>query len=522
MERHYYSRGRLRTLEQIEGVLAVRMSTDATGQRLVGLEDFGFPATRRTEETEPILTLSEDEAAAYQKAGWEFIRPTELTVRALEEGTLPEGILNISPVYHRADGRVVIIETDRLTVKLNPELSEGEVRATLQASGLEPIRCLKFAPNLYEVQIRGHRDALDLSVELQEHESFVYAEPVMIECIPGRFTPTDPDYTQQWQWNNTGAGGGTVGADIRAEAAWNHTRGAGARIAVIDNGFDADHEDLAAAVVADSGYFDSSKNFQRTLAGYPGSSHGTFCAGMAAARHNNGRGGCGAAPESGLLLVACLGDQVGDQVTLARSVAYAADPTQEIATASPEDGADVISCSLGPNGADWEMQSVLEDAINFAVTDGRGGLGTPIFWATSNGFNVPISSDEVVSHPGVIAVGRSTRNDTEDNSARGPKLEFLATGVGVYSTYPNNTYGTGSGTSYAAPCAAGVAGLILSIRPDLSWEQVRQIIRDTCDKIGGAVYDANGHNDDYGFGRINAFRAILAALSGSLILLDVL
>ena len=61
----------------------------------------------------------------------------------------------------------------------------------------------------------------------------------------------------------------------------------------------------------------------------PDNEHGTFCAGMVGARHNNNVGGCGAAPESELMLVACLTDQVGTQTTLARAVAYAADPSTE-------------------------------------------------------------------------------------------------------------------------------------------------------------------------------------------------
>ena len=79
---------------------------------------------------------------------------------------------------------------------------------------------------------------------------------------------------------------------------------------------------------------------------------------MVGARAENAQGGCGAAPESPLLLIACLNDQVGSQVTLARAVAYAAQPSLEPAgtqggAALP--GADVIACSLGPNNAAWAI-----------------------------------------------------------------------------------------------------------------------------------------------------------------------
>nr|WP_275983398.1 hypothetical protein [Chroococcidiopsis sp. CCMEE 29] len=51
----------------------------------------------------------------------------------------------------------------------------------------------------------------------------------------------------------------------------------------------------------------------------------------------------------------------------------------------------------------------------------------------------------------------------------------------------------------------------MSMNPNLTRNELRQIMRDTADKIGGVVYDANGHNDDYGFGRVNAHQAVQRA-----------
>ncbi len=327
------------------------------------------------------------------------------------------------------------------------------------------------------------------------------------------FIPTDTDFGQQWHLRNTGQGGGTAGADIAAETAWDSARGAGVRVSVIDNGMDVGHQDLAAAIVGGAGFFQNNGmggvNFVQSLTGFPDSDHGTFCSGMAIARANNATGGCGVANQADFLPIACLGDQVGTQATLARAISYAADPTQEVSGANPADGADVISCSLGPNGADWDMTATLQTAIDFATTNGRGGLGTPIFWAVSNG-NVEIQFDEVCSYANTIHVGRSTRMDLEDNSAHGPELDFLATGVDVFSTGSGGGYRTDTGTSFAAPTAAGVGALMLSVNPDLTWQQVRQNLRDTAEQIGGVVYDGAGHNDDYGWGRINAADAVCA------------
>jgi thermitase len=232
--------------------------------------------------------------------------------------------------------------------------------------------------------------------------------------------------------------------------------------------------------------------------------------GMAGARMNNGKGVCGSAPEADLIAIACLKDQVGTQTTLARALAYAADPSGENPALTAADGADVIACSLGPNGADWDLTSVLDEAIRFATgVGGRGGLGTPIFWAVSNG-HFEVSRDQVSSHPNVIGVGRSNRNDLADGSAYGPELAFLAPGASVYSTKSGSIYGSSTGTSFAAPLAAGVGALVLSRFPDLTAQQVRERLQNTADKVGGVVYDANGHHQEYGYGRINAARAVQA------------
>jgi thermitase len=343
----------------------------------------------------------------------------------------------------------------------------------------------------------------------------------MIEHVERRWRPKDPAYAEQWQWNNDGSSGGKRFADVRAEAAWSSTRGKDARIAIIDFAFEIEHPDLKQAVGPGTGYFQrlpaGDAVFIAGLANYPQDmdGHGTFCAGMAAARASNKKGGCGIANRAELMLVACLDDAVGTQETLARAIAYAADPSNELASASAQGGAWVIACSLGPNDGKWTLKSLLKNALNFAITNARGGLGVPVFWAVAND-PVPLQTDEVCCCPAVIAVGRSNWFDTADGSAYGPELAFLAPGAWVYSTTASATgqrYGRATGTSYAAPCAAGIAALVLDMDDTLKAHEVRKILEDTCDKIGGPKvhYDANGHNEEYGYGRVNAAEAIKQA-----------
>ncbi len=506
MRREYVVRGQRVEVEELEGVVAVMPRVRGASREDIS-RSFGNIAQL------PSGMSEEADWVALGKAGWVFVRPTAAVTRAIESRSSVEGAEAVQRVFRHPSGRT-FLGTDRLSVRLGADMTEQQVNAALDSAGLEMLRQLKFAKNLYEVRTRPGRDFLQVSLDLYGNPAFVYAEPQFIEHVPGRLTPTDPEYNQQWHLNNTGQNGGTAGADISAEEAWDMTSGAGLRLAIIDNGIDVAHPDLAPAVSATSGFFqmDGMGNtvFVQGLAGFPDGDHGTFCAGMAIARANNAEGGSGVASQADFVAIACLVDQIGTQSTLARAIAYAADPTQEIGGANPADGAGSISCSLGPNNAPWDMMQVLQDAIDFAVTSGRGGLGTPIFWATDNG-NVPVAQDEVVSYANTIAVGRSTRDDLEDNSAFGPELDFLATGVDVRSTRSGGGYGNDTGTSFAAPTAAGVGALVLAVSQNLTWQQVRQVMRDTCDKIGGVVYDAAGHNDDYGFGRVNAARAVCTA-----------
>jgi subtilisin family serine protease len=503
MQRRYFVRHKEIKIEEIEDVVAVRADPAAHIDARRQLQVMRAPP--------PVANVDAAALKPFERANWRFVTPTDPTREALSTHRAIAGSTTIGRLFRRENGSLAI-GTNRLTVQLDAQLSEDQCKAALSEHALEVVRRLGFGKNLYEVLARTHRDSVEASEALQGDPRFLLAEPVFLEHVDRRAGPDDPQYQQQWQLNNTGQGGGVSGADIRAEEAWSVTRGAGIRVAVIDNGFEASHEDLAGAIDQMSGYFleTPSNDFRRGVEGMPNEPHGTFCAGIIGCRQNNRKGVSGVAPEASLMLVACLGDQVGSQLTLARAVAYCAAPALEAPGAPASNGADIIVSSLGPNVADWELTDTLCMAIEHAAAGGRQGRGCAIFWASSNGFNVDIAKDEVVSHPDVIAVGRSTNRDQEDNSARGPKLEYLAPGVDVYGATSGNSYRHWTGTSFAAPCAAGVAALALAVRPALTRIELRQLMVTTCDKIGALPY-VNGRNDDYGYGRVNASRAVTLA-----------
>jgi len=137
------------------------------------------------------------------------------------------------------------------------------------------------------------------------------------------------------------------------------------------------------------------------------------------------------------------------------------------------------------------------------------------------------------SHSNVIAVGASTDFDyRSDYSQYGTGLEFVVPSSGGHlspledthqivtidrtSTNGYNTAegsdgdytATFGGTSAACPLAAGIAALILSTDTNLTWQEVRDRMRASCERIGPVPYDENGWNEYYGYGRLNAWAAV--------------
>lgn len=372
-------------------------------------------------------------------------------------------------------------------------------------AGAEVLRSNRLGIVDLELAPGSDRDAA--LVALRGAEGVIFAESVWLGRYFGE--PNDPLFSSQDHLRNLGQTGGAVDADVDAEHVWDITVGdPSVIIAVLDSGVDASHPDLAPNVWSNpgeipgngvdddgNGFVDDAQgwNFQDGDSDVSGGSHGTWVAGVVGARTGNGvgvaglAGGMGDQPGCSLM---CLGVGAISPISslIDDAIIYAAD-----------NGARVITISLGaPNSA------AINSAIDYAVNQ----QGVFIDCATGNGFfgGGPVSYP--ATNPDVFAVGGTTNNDSYWTTANfGPETRVAAKAQNVFTTQANGGYEAVSGTSFSAPQVGALAGLILSVNPDLTVEEVGQIIGGTADDVM-----APGFDFQTGLGRINAWAAVLAAL----------
>ena len=350
---------------------------------------------------------------------------------------------------------------------------------------------------------KSEGNTLEMANRFFESGAYLASEPELLTGNQASCT-TDPSFGSQWYLKNTGQNGGTPGSDIKACDAWAFTKGCqNVVVAVADEGVDANHPDITNL---SAGYDAETGQSPAQIRG----NHGTHMAGIIGAAHNN-IGISGVAPQCTVLPVSFFLNST--------TPGYLAKRKDGIEWAATNNRAWIINLS-------WysEVSGLIDDAISFATTTGRGGLGCVVVVATGN-------QNSVVKFPAtrsdVLAVGATTNKDKRANfSNKGNGIDVVAPGVGIYTTDGvGDNFGEGpgdyiskDGTSEATAIVSGVAALILSTNPSLNHSQVRQIIESTTDKAGGYAYTlgagenaSQSWNSEMGYGRVNALKAVQKA-----------
>jgi subtilisin family serine protease/subtilisin-like proprotein convertase family protein len=417
-----------------------------------------------------------------------------------------------------------MIPTGTLTIQFKPDVLENRQVGILAEFGLEIVENLDFLPNGYTVALteEASENPLKIAFRLQQREEIETAEPDLSFQVALKYVPTDTLYNEQWHLNNQGNRIGLVAnADVKAEAAWDITRGKRSiTVCVIDDGYDLGHPDfnVGGKIVSPRDLFQDDHDPSPV---FFDDNHGTACAGVAIAEEN-GIGVVGLAP-------GCAFMPVRMALTLSDNAVVT------LFKHAIDHHADIISCSWSAAAWNFPLSTKIHAIIRHAATQGRhNGKGCVILFAAGNENrpldgvkNGHISHQGFALHPDVIAVGASnSRDERSDYSNFGPELTICAPSSGdpgrrIVTTDRRGVSGysagdytfTFGGTSSATPLAAGLAALILSVDEELTSAEVRQIMMDTADKIDQAHGEyVDGHSPWYGHGRIHAHRALVSVL----------
>lgn len=260
--------------------------------------------------------------------------------------------------------------------------------------------------------------------------------------------------------------------------------GKGVKIAVLDTGIDAYHEDLKTNYKGGFNFINEEKS------PIDDNGHGTHVAGIIAAEDND-EGVVGVAPDADLYSVKVLDfSSCGSISSIVAGLEWSIDHNMHI-----------INMSLG---SDTDSLSVRRSCD---IVYAKGIL---LVAAAGNSGNVRGTGDSVdypARYDSVISVGATDINDKRGSfSSTGPNLEIAAPGVNIESTLPGNKYGVMSGTSMASPHVAGVAALIMAREYGMTNTEVRMRLQITTQNITKDTFE--GKRDWYGYGLVDAVKAV--------------
>lgn len=323
-------------------------------------------------------------------------------------------------------------------------------------------------------------DDAGLIRELEEAGLLAYAEPDWVVTLLD--VPDDPGYINGEQWELSA---------LHMDYAWNNgitgkqENGTRVRIGVVDSGVFAAHEDLnGTAIISGTNYCVSADSAERSDVS-DSVGHGTFITGILAAATGNGVGVAGLAPQAEIVPLKCFTAKDGTLSNIVAAIYGGVDDYH----------CQVLNMSFGVKQSGVESglpenPGALEEAVAHAEEK-----GVILVAAAGNAPSGSTGNDPVLYPAGydtVIGVGSvdrekaiskfSYQNDSVYITAPGQGLH----GLGIAS---GTTYVTGQGTSYAAPMVSAAAALALSVKPELTPAEFRDLLLDTAEDLGEPGWD---------------------------------
>ncbi|KAE8592519.1 hypothetical protein XENTR_v10018781 [Xenopus tropicalis] len=374
----------------------------------------------------------------------------------------------------------------------------------------------------YRGSIQCQEDARRKAHELfTQHEGVRwYSEQKLLKRSKRSLHFNDPKYPQQWHLHNAR----NPGMDINVTGVWErNVTGRGVTVVVVDDGVQHTIQDIQPNY-SPEGSYDLNSNDPDPMPHPDGGSdnrHGTRCAGEIAAVPNNSFCAVGVAFGSRIAGIRVLDGPLTDSM-------------EAIAFNKHYQINDIYSCSWGPDDDGKTVDGphqLGKAALQHGVIAGRKGFGSIFVVASGNGgqfsdncnYDGYANSIYTVTIGAVNEAGKMPFYAEECASmlavtfSSGDKLMRS-----IVTSDWNLQKGTGcteghTGTSAAAPIAAGMIALMLQVRPCLTWRDIQHIIVFTATKYEDrqAAWETNGagfsHSHQHGFGLLNAWRLTNAA-----------
>ena len=428
---------------------------------------------------------------------------------------------------HAVKRRLVTAE---ITIQLPPNTTAQQAA---EQSGLllkdEP----SYAPGFAIFSAADPVQALEISQHLALTSNYPLVEVQLAKQQSKRALPNDPLLGAQWHLKFQNQSSVVTGTDVNVENAWRFgeaggVRGAGIRIGIVDDGVQTNHPDLLANIdtANDKDWNGNDNDANPALFD---DSHGTACAGNAAARGNNGLGVTGTAPEATLVGLRLISGATTDAME-AEALAYRNDIIH------------IKSNSWGPSDDGYTLEEpgpLTRAALQTSTTSGRGNRGAIFLWAGGNGGYTSGQMDNsnfdgYANSIYTIAIGAlDSKMRRSEYSERGSNIVVVspsdgasdAVGITTIDRASSLGYSTGDytndfgGTSSATPTAAGIVALMLEKNSNLGWRDVQEILIRSAKKINiseseWALNSAGYHfNHNYGAGLIDATAAVNLAAS---------
>ncbi|KAM8905022.1 proprotein convertase subtilisin/kexin type 7 isoform 1-T2 [Spinachia spinachia] len=329
----------------------------------------------------------------------------------------------------------------------------------------------------------------------------------------------DPNYPKQWHLHNHL----NKGMDINVTGVWERNiTGRGVTVVVVDDGVEHTLQDIQSNY-SPEGSYDLNSNDPDPMPHpdvHSDNHHGTRCAGEIAAVPNNSFCAVGVAYGSKVAGIRVLDGPLTDSL-------------EAIAFNKHYQVNDIYSCSWGPDDDGHTVDGphpLGKAALQHGVIAGRQGFGSIFVVASGNGgqFNDNCNYDGYANSIYTITIGAIDEKGRmpfyAEECASMLAVTFSSGGSKMRSIVTSDwsmQKGTGcteghTGTSAAAPLAAGMVALMLQVRPCLTWRDVQHIITFTATKCdGSADWRVNGagfhHSHQHGFGLLNAWRLVNAA-----------